>query len=117
MKKEFAAFLRRMKVEKDFNLRTVAKKMGISVTYLSDIMHGRRLPPERKKLDLLDRILDLSHSEECEMYDTAARDRGEVSADLVGYIMDPSLPSLRYFLRLTRDLGADDDFWFRLMYR
>lgn len=112
---EFGAFLRRMKVVKDFRLRPVAEKTGISLTYLSDILHGRRLPPDREKLELLAQALGVTEAERYEMYDAAARDRKEVPADLVDYIMDESLPSLRAALRLARDLGADDDFWKRIM--
>ena len=84
---KFGAFLRRMKVEKDLRLRPVAQKAGISLTYLSDLSHSRRLPPDKEKLDLLADAMGLTSIEKCEMYDTAALDRHEVSADLVNYIM------------------------------
>ena len=72
---KFGAFLRRIKVEKDFRLRPVAEKTGISLTYLSDIFHSRRLPPDREKLELLASALDLTQAERYEMYDAAAMDR------------------------------------------
>ena len=111
---KFGAFLRRMKVEKDLRLRPVAQKAGISLTYLSDLSHGRRIPPDKEKLDLLAEAMKLTRAERCEMYDAAAQDRGKVSLDLTEYIMDPSMPSLRAFLRKAQSIGADDDFWQRL---
>lgn len=112
---KFGAFLRRIKVEKDFRLRPVAEKTGISLTYLSDIFHSRRLPPDREKLELLASALDLTQAERYEMYDAAAMDREEVPVDLAGYIMDESMPDLRAVLRTAKSLGVDNAFWKRLV--
>ena len=39
---EFGGFIARKRIEKDVKLKPIAEKMGVSVTYLSDIIKGRR---------------------------------------------------------------------------
>ena len=50
---EFGAFIAQMRLEKDVKLRPIAEKLGVSVTYLSDIIKGRRNPPDIEGLEAL----------------------------------------------------------------
>ena len=43
---EFGAFIAQKRLEKDVKLKPIADKLGVSVTYLSDIIKGRRNPPD-----------------------------------------------------------------------
>lgn len=108
---DFGAFIARKRLEKDVKLRPIAEKLGVSVTYLSDIIKGRRNPPDIDGLEALAEILGLSKEEHDEMMDLAGRERKQVSPDLPDYIMDESLPSVRVALRKAKSQHLGDDFW------
>lgn len=108
---EFGAFIARKRLEKDVKLKPIAESMGVSVTYLSDIIKGRRNPPDLEGLEALARALNLDKDERAEMFDLAGRDRNQVSPDLPDYIMDEALPSARVALRRAKSQKLGDDFW------
>lgn len=111
MEGEFGAFIARKRLEKDVKLRPIAESMGVSVTYLSDIIKGRRNPPDKEGLEALAKALQLDEQERDEMFDLAGRDRNQVSPDLPDYIMDESIPSARVALRRAKSQNLGDDFW------
>lgn len=108
---EFGAFIARKRIEKDVKLKPIAESMGVSVTYLSDIIKGRRNPPDMEGLEALAKALNLDKVETEEMFDLAGRDRNQVSPDLPEYIMDEALPSARVALRRAKNANLGDDFW------
>ena len=108
---EFGAFIARKRLEKDIKLRPIAEKLGVSVTYLSDIIKGRRNPPDIDGLEKLAQALNLNEQEREEMLDLAGRERKQVSPDQPDYIMDESLPNARVALRRAKSQGLGDDFW------
>jgi transcriptional regulator with XRE-family HTH domain len=108
---EFGAFIAHKRLERDVKLKPMAEKLGVSITYLSDIIKGRRNPPEVDGLNILAEMLNLSVVERDEMFDLAGRERNQVSPDLPDYIMDETLPNARAALRKAKDLNLDDDFW------
>lgn len=108
---EFGAFIAQKRIEKDVKLKPMAEKLGVSVTYLSDIIKGRRNPPEKEGLEILATCLELSAEERDKMFDLAGRERNQVSPDLPEYIMDESIPSARVALRRARNANLGDDFW------
>lgn len=108
---EFGAYIAQKRIEKDVKLKPIAEKLGVSVTYLSDIIKGRRNPPDIDGLEVLAEILGLSEEEKNVMFDLAGRERNQVSPDLPGYIMDETLPNARVALRRARNAKLGDDFW------
>jgi transcriptional regulator with XRE-family HTH domain len=108
---EFGAFIAQKRLEKDVKLKPIADKLGVSVTYLSDIIKGRRNPPDIEGLEALVTVLNLSEEEREEMLDLAGRERNQVSPDLPEYIMDEALPNARAALRRAKSQGLGDDFW------
>lgn len=108
---EFGAFIAQKRIEKDVKLKPIAEKLGVSVTYLSDIIKGRRNPPDIEGLESLVEILNLNDEEREEMLDLAGKERKQVSPDLPDYIMDEALPNARVALRRAKSHGLGDDFW------
>lgn len=96
---------------KDILLKDIANAMGTTATYLSDIVKGRRNPPEMPLLLKIADILKLSYDEQAEMFDLAGRERNETAPDLPEYIMDEKLPHVRAALRKANNKGLGDDFW------
>ena len=111
MSREFSSYISAKRYEKDLKLKDVASKTGMSVSYISDIFKGRRLPPAPERLDLFAKSMCLDKNEREEMFDLAAKERGVVSCDLAGYIMDESLPTLRKVLRRAKKQNFKDTFW------
>jgi transcriptional regulator with XRE-family HTH domain len=95
----------------DVKLKDIAEAMGKTATYLSDIIKGRRNPPEIELLEKIAGVLSLSEEEKATMYDLAGRDRNEVAPDLPDYIMNEELPHARTALRTAKQKRLGDDFW------
>ena len=83
----------------DILLKDIATAMGTTATYLSDIVKGRRNPPEMTMLNKIAEVLNLSSQETKELYDLAGRERNEAAPDLPDYLMDKEIPHVRAALR------------------
>lgn len=118
---EFGAFINAKRKGRgpdgtDILLKDLAKAMGdMSVTYLSDIIKGRRNPPEMKLLEIIAKVLSLTPMEKADMFDLAGRERDEAAPDLPGYIMDENIPHVRAALRRASNKGLGDDFWKKVL--
>lgn len=99
----------------DIMLKDIAKAMEMTATYLSDIIKGRRNPPEMKLLEKIALVIQLSSDEKEEMFDLAGRERNETAPDLPGYIMDEDIPNVRLALRRANDKKLGDDFWKKIV--
>jgi len=95
----------------DILLKDIATAMGTTATYLSDIVKGRRNPPEMKMLNKIAEVLHLSSQETKELYDLAGRERNEAAPDLPDYLMDKEIPHVRAALRRASEKNLGDDFW------
>jgi transcriptional regulator with XRE-family HTH domain len=95
----------------DIMLKDIANAMGITATYLSDIIKGRRNPPEMKLLEKIAEVLRLDPAERNQLLDLAGRERAEAAPDLPEYIMDENLPHVRIALRRANSKNLGDDFW------
>jgi transcriptional regulator with XRE-family HTH domain len=95
----------------DIMLKEIAKAMGVTATYLSDIIKGRRNPPDMKLLEKIAEALRLDETERAEFLDFAGRERAEAAPDLPEYIMNENLPHVRIALRRANNKNLGDDFW------
>lgn len=108
---EFGAYIAQKRIEKDVKLKPMAERLGMSVTYLSDIIKGRRNPPDAAGLEIIAEMLFLSPEERDCLFDLAGRERNQVSPDLPEYIMDESLQEARVALRRAKSANLGNDFW------
>ena len=99
----------------DIMLKDIARAMGVTATYLSDIIIGRRNPPEMKLLEKIAEVLMLNETEREELLDLAGRERDEAAPDLPEYIMDANLPHVRIALRRANSKNLGDDFWKKIV--
>lgn len=95
----------------DIMLKDIAAAMGTTATYLSDIVKGRRNPPEMKLLEKIAQVLILTQEEREKLFDLAGMEREEAAPDLPGYIMDRDIPHVRVALRKANNKGLGDEFW------
>lgn len=109
----FGEFLQKKRLENEITLRKMAKLIGITAPYLTDIEKDRRNPPEIQKLDKIAEILSLTEEEEAVMFDLAGKQRNSVAPDLPDYIMKRDYVAAA--LRTARDLDADEDDWLKFV--
>jgi len=95
----------------DIRLKDVAEAMGMTASYLSDIVKGRRNPPEMQILEKIAIVLQLNPEEKAEMLDLAGRERDTAAPDLPDYLMSTELPHVRKALRRATEKNLGDDFW------
>jgi len=95
----------------DIKLKEIAEAMKMTASYLSDIIKGRRNPPEMQILEKIAVVLKLSPDEKETMLDLAGRERDSAAPDLPNYLMDTELPHVRKALRRASEKNLDDDFW------
>jgi len=95
----------------DIKLKDIADAMGMTASYLSDIVKGRRNPPEIHILDKIAVVLQLTPEEKEEMLDLAGRERDTAAPDLPQYLMSTELPHVRKALRRATEKKLGDDFW------
>jgi transcriptional regulator with XRE-family HTH domain len=91
--------------------KDMALAMGVSNVYVTDMIKGRRYPPNISYLEKLIDILKLSPEEWEEMLDIAGREREEAAPDLPEYLMSEDIPHVRVALRRANDKHLGDDFW------
>jgi len=100
VKEQFGAFIRRKREERDLGLREMAKKIGISPTYLSKCERDEFPPPTEERVREIAKILG------CDVDDLLAR-AGRVSTD-VSDIIKRHPVQLAALLRTTKGMSADD---------
>ena len=112
VKKEYAnfgEFLAEKREEHDLTLREMARKMGVSAPFLSDVEKNRSAPLTKERLDKVSEILSLDTDEKTTMYDLVGRQRNTVAPDLPDYIMGRDYVAMA--LRTARDLNASEAEW------
>lgn len=87
----FGPYLRVVRQALNISIRTLAKEVDKTPTYISDIENRNNKPPEK---DLLEKIIvalnvDKYYSPKLKntLFDLAAKERNEVSCDIKDYIM------------------------------
>jgi HTH-type transcriptional regulator, competence development regulator len=99
-RKSFGALVRREREAKEIGLREMAKKIGVSPTYLSKIERGDFDPPAEDKVR---RIAEIIGHDPDELLALA----GRVASDLTKIIQEHPR-ELADFLRTAKGLSAED---------
>jgi len=100
-KEQFGAFIRRKRAEQgEYGLREMAKKIGISPTYLSKCERDEFPPPSE------DRVREIAEILGCDVDDLLAR-AGRVSSDISDIIKRHPV-QLSALLRTTKGMSVDD---------
>lgn len=93
MKTEFGSYLRYLRYKKGLTVREVSSIVNISPSHLSNLENGKRNPPNDDILLNLSSGLDLSHSEQTQLFDLAANENDRKNAipnDVEKYIKNNS---------------------------
>lgn len=114
MEERFGKFVRQKREEKKINLRKLAEILDIAPAYMSDIEKSRRYPPDREKIEIIAKTLELTDEETNFLFDMAALAKDNtVSPDLPQYIMENDI--VRAALRRARDIDAGQEEWEKVM--
>lgn len=97
---KFGAFIRRERVSKEIGLREMAKRIGISPTYLSKIERDEFPPPTEERVRAIAKIIG------CDPDDLLAR-AGRVSSEITDIIKGQPV-QLAALLRTAKGLSAED---------
>jgi transcriptional regulator with XRE-family HTH domain len=99
-REKFGAFIRRERESKEIGLREMAKRVGVSPTYLSKVERDEFPAPAEDKVRAIAKII------ECDTDDLLAR-AGRVSSDITDIIKRHPV-ALAALLRTTKGLSAED---------
>ncbi|MGE4585588.1 MAG: helix-turn-helix domain-containing protein [Sphaerochaeta sp.] len=105
----FGEYLKHKREEKQISLREVARTLGVSAPFLSDVENNRRGPLTEERLADLAKVLNLNEKEKAEMYDIVGKQKGLLAPDLNPYVTER--PYVNAALRTARNLEADEDDW------
>ena len=105
----FGELLAALREEHDFTLRELARQLGVSAPFLSDVEKNRSAPLTKDRLDKVAEILHLNTDEKTAMFDLVGRQRNTVAPDLPDYIMGRDYVAAA--LRTARDLNAGEAEW------
>jgi HTH-type transcriptional regulator, competence development regulator len=99
-REKFGALVRREREAKEIGLREMAKKIGVSPTYLSKIERGEFDPPAEDKVRRIAEIIGHDHDELLALAGRVASDLTEIIRQRPRQMAD--------FLRAAKGLTADD---------
>ena len=109
----FGELLAALREEHDFTLRELARQLGVSAPFLSDVEKNRSAPLTKDRLDKVAEILPLNTDEKTAMFDLVGRQRNTVAPDLPDYIMGRDYVAAA--LRTARDLNAGEAEWLKFV--
>ena len=115
----YGRFLRSKRVadDRELTLKEVAEALGVSITFVSDVEHGRRLPYDEVKTEKLIKFLRLSEEDIATMYDLAARENSRIPRDIDEIMMySESGEMARFALRMTKKGVINENDWSRFIY-
>ena len=109
----FGEYLKHKREEKQISLREVARTLGVSAPFLSDVENNRRGPLTEERLADLAKVLNLNEKEQDEMYDIVGKQKGLLAPDLNPYVTER--PYVNAALRTARNLEANEEDWQRFV--
>ena len=108
---DFGKYLRSVRQAKKISIRQLAKTIGITPTYLSDIEKGNNKPPDKILLETIITELGIKENKSVvsNLFDLAAKGRNDIPADVKDYIMNNH--SLLEVIRLVKDNPEKQNIW------
>jgi transcriptional regulator with XRE-family HTH domain len=97
---EFGAFIRKEREARDISLRKMAKKIGVSATYLSQVELDRFPPPTEDRVKAIAKIIDCNP-------DYLLAKAGRISTDISDIIKRRPI-ELSMLIRAAKYLSNDD---------
>ncbi len=106
---KFGQFISEKRLRLSMESQELAKALGISNAYLSQLEKGIRTHPSDELLDKIAKILCLNKAEKETMYDLYAEASGQISPDIAEYVAENKI--VRQAIRAARDANVSDEDW------
>lgn len=87
--------------------------LNISMGYLSQLEHGKRLCPDQKLLKRMIEVFNLNDEEKYMIFDLYEKASGKLSPDIAEYIQSREI--VRKALRTANAVNASDTDWERFI--
>jgi transcriptional regulator with XRE-family HTH domain len=97
---------KRQKDSRELTLKDMSERLGISLSFLSDIENNRRKPFDRDKLERFAEELKLTEDDKATLYDIAAREKKEIPADLEHILMYDEIGDMARFALRQSNAGV-----------
>lgn len=119
---EFSKFLKEKRTNKGVSIRAMAADLDISVSYLSELESGAKLPPNSNKKgygDLIQRIIEylkLNQEDENTMHklaDSVLGSNGYMPNDMTEYVKD--MPVAMAALRKAKNANLSESQWQKII--
>ena len=108
----FGKYLSALREGKDVTLRELARQIGVSAAFLSDVEKDRKPPLTAERLVKVVTTLHLSKEEADQLNIIAGKQKGTIAPDLPVYIMNDFVSNA---LRTAKDLDAGEEDWLRFI--
>jgi len=114
----FGEYVRKKRLDdpRELMLSDIARLIGISITYLSDIEAGRKKPFKAEGIEAFCDFLGLGEKEKAHIYDLAAKEKNAVPADIEDVLMYEPIGELaRFALRQSNAGNITEADWKRFI--
>ena len=117
MDMSFGEYVRQKRLERKITLRTFAKQVGISATFISGMENNEKSAPSDEVLKNIAEVLILDKSETDILYDLAVQTKASnpLPLDIAETVRENAV--VRIALRVAKDLDATDEEWADVMRR
>lgn len=106
---DFGQFISEQKHKHSFKSKDLADMLNISMGYLSQLEHGKRVCPDQELLKRMIEVFNLNEEERCIIYDLYEKASGKLSPDIVEYVQSKDI--VKEALRVAKSVNATDSDW------
>ena len=106
---DFGQFISEQKRKHSLQSKELAEMLDISMGYLSQLEHGKRVCPDQKLLKKLIEVFNLNEEERCIIFDLYEKASGKLSPDIVEYVQSKKI--VKKALRAAKAFNATDNDW------
>ncbi|MEG0693420.1 MAG: helix-turn-helix transcriptional regulator [Oscillospiraceae bacterium] len=113
----FGEYVRQKRLDRKITLRSFAKQVGISATFISGMENNEKSAPSDEVLKNIAEILQLDKGETDKLYDLAVQTKASnpLPLDIAETVRENAV--VRIALRVAKDLDATDEEWEDFMRR
>jgi len=106
---DLGQFISEQKRKRSLKSNELAEMLGISMGYLSQLEHGKRVCPDLELLKKMIEVFNLNEEERCIIFDLYEKASGNLSPDIVEYVQSKEI--VKRALRAAKAANATDTDW------
>ena len=106
---DFGQFISEQKRKHSLQSKELAEMLDISMGYLSQLEHGKRVCPDQELLKKMIEVFNLNEEESCMVFDLYEKASGKLSPDIVEYVKSREI--IKKALRAAKAVNATDSDW------